>query len=121
MVHFRGKIKGSLRAVIVAVCCVVLATCATKPDGEQETKQRDTASIRGIVVEQGSETPLAGATVFVVRPSNQPQVRATTDAEGNFALEGLEPGRHLVAVVRDGYVLPGRQNISGLPYRLKAA
>lgn len=110
--HFRGKIKGSLLALMVTW----VGACANQP----QTKQADTASLRGVVVEQGSENPIPGAAVFLVRASNQPQLSMTTDAEGSFAFEGLAPGRHLVAVTRDGYVLPGRQNISGYPYRLNA-
>ena len=66
----------------------------------------------------GTDVPIAGVSLFLVRPSDQPPVRTTTDGDGRFKLEGLEAGRHLVGVVRDGYVVPGRQEISGYPFRV---
>lgn len=102
-----------------AACCFSFVTCAAEKGGDRPAAGSKTASIEGVVREQGTGATIAGASVFLVRASNQAQMRSTTDADGRFVLDGLEPGRHLVAVVREGYVLPGRQNISGYPYQLE--
>jgi protocatechuate 3,4-dioxygenase beta subunit len=47
-------------------------------------------------------------------------LRATTDADGRFSLRGLAAGRHLVAVAREGFVVPGRLEFSGYPFRLSS-
>jgi hypothetical protein len=47
-------------------------------------------------------------------------VHATTDVNGRFSLDGLDAGLHFIAVVREGYVLPGQPNIAGYPYSVDA-
>lgn len=106
--------------VIKVVCLALLVSCSSQPKDEKESGKQS-ASIEGSVREAGTDVPITGVSVFLVRTSDQPQVRTTTDANGRFKLEGLAPGRHLVAVVRDGYVVPGRQEISGYPFRLTEA
>ena len=97
---------------------VLLASCAGKPASENVEVKRQSATIEGVVRELGTEVPIAGVSVFLVRTSNQPQIRANTDSDGRFTLAGLDQGRHLVALVRDGYVVPGRIEISGFPFRV---
>jgi len=101
---------------------VLLVSCGERPENAAPTDKADAvvARIEGVVRELGTETPIAGVSVFLVRLSNEPQSRTTTDAGGRFVLEGLAPGRHLVAVVREGYVVPGRLEISGFPFNLAA-
>lgn len=102
------------------VCLVFLACCSGQPGTTDSESQNPTGAIEGVVREAGTELPIAGASVFLVRPSDQPQLRTNSNADGHFVLEGVEAGRHLVAVVREGYVVPGRQEISGYPFRLSA-
>jgi len=97
---------------------LLLVSCAGQPTGDAPVSKEQTASIEGIVREAGSDIPIAGVSVFLVRTSDQLQVRATTDTEGRFSLQALNAGRHLVALVREGYVVPGRQEISGYPFRV---
>ena len=99
-------------------CLLLLVSCASQPTDDAPAKTDQTASIEGTVREAGSDIPVAGVSVFLVRTSDQLQIRATTDNEGRFTLQGLNAGRHLVALVREGYVVPGRQEISGYPYRV---
>jgi len=106
-----------LRFLKVA-CLLLLVSCASQPTDDAPAKTDQTASIEGTVREAGSDIPVAGVSVFLVRTSDQLQIRATTDNEGRFTLQGLNAGRHLVALVREGYVVPGRQEISGYPYRV---
>jgi Carboxypeptidase regulatory-like domain len=101
--------------VLTAVCLALLVACSNQPNDSTKDTGKQTATIEGAVREAGTDVPIVGVSVFLVRTSNQPQVRTTTDVDGRFKLEGLESGRHLVAVIREGYVIPGRQEISGYP------
>jgi hypothetical protein len=119
IVHFPGKIKESLRRVswrtFGLTFLALLTSCASSTKNEDGTGE-PTATIEGSVQEADSKVPISGVSVFAVRTSDQPQLRTSTDADGHFKLEGLPAGRHLIAVVRSGYVVPGRQEISGYPY-----
>jgi len=108
-----------LRFLKVA-CLLLMVSCAGPPRSDAPANTEHTASIEGTVREAGSDIPIAGVSVFLVRTSDQLQLRTTTDTEGRFSLEGLNAGRHLVALVREGYVVPGRQEISGYPFRVTA-
>jgi hypothetical protein len=107
-----------MRRFLKGVCLALLVSCSSQPKDDTKEAGKQTATIEGSVREVGTDVPIAGVSVFLVRPSNQLQVRSTTDAEGRFILEGLDAGRHFVAVIRDGYVIPGRLEISGFPYRV---
>ena len=105
----------------IAAWLLVLVSCATSPDGSTNENAAKAASIEGTVRDAGSNQPIAGATVFVVRGLDQLQVRVLSDAEGHFLLPDLDPGRHVLAVTRDSYVVPNRQEIAGYPFQLKAS
>jgi hypothetical protein len=100
---------------LFAVSLLLLVSCSGSP-GEDASK--NSTQIEGTVRESGSNVPIAGASVFLVRPLDQLQVRTLTDAEGKFSLRDLDAGRHLISASRDGYVVPGRQDFSGLPFEV---
>src|SRR5215510_4465556 len=112
------RAMGVLLRLPKLACLLLLVSCAGPPKGDAPASAEQAASIEGTVRELGSEVPIAGASVFLIRTSDQLQVRTTTDTEGRFSLQGLNAGRHLVALVREGYVVPGRQEISGYPFRM---
>src|SRR4030095_7637932 len=118
MVHFRGKIKGSLCGSAAVVCFALMLSCGGESADNKTTTQGKAASIEGFVRQHATAVAIAGAPVVVVSPSDRNQIRATTDADGHFLLDGLDAGRHLIAVVREGYVLPRQPNISGYPYQV---
>jgi hypothetical protein len=97
---------------------VLLASCSSESAPDKTEVQPQRAAIEGVVREQGTEVPISNVSVFVVRTSDQPQIRANTGSDGRFALQGLDAGRHLVALVREGYVVPGRLEIPGYPFRV---
>jgi protocatechuate 3,4-dioxygenase beta subunit len=107
-----------MRRFLIGVGLALLASCAGEPASENGESSRQSATIEGVVRELGTEASLSGVTVFAVRPSDQPRLQTTTDSGGRFVLQGLDPGRHLVALVRDGYVVPGRLESAGYPFRL---
>ena len=108
-----------MKPFLSLMCLVLLASCTREVATDKvEVKERQSATIDGVVREMGTEIAISGVTVFLVRASDQPRVETKTDADGHFTLEGLDQGRHLVALVRDGYVVPNRQEISGYPFRV---
>jgi hypothetical protein len=58
-------------------------------------------TIRGVVLDQQSETPLIGATVQLL--DIEPAIGATTDAEGRFALKNVPVGRQTLRISYIGY------------------
>jgi hypothetical protein len=79
MVHFRRKIKGSLRGTIAGVCLLLVMACGAESEVGKSDRQGSGASIEGFVREQGTDVAIAGAAVFVVSPSDRNQMHATTD------------------------------------------
>ena len=108
------------RFFLAVACLVFLVSCSGETGNTDSESQKPTGAIEGVVRELGTEIPIAGVSVFLVRTPNQPQLRTNSDADGRFSLESVEAGRHLVAVVREGYVVPGRLEISGYPFQLTA-
>ena len=60
-------------------------------------------SVSGIVVEQGSGTPVSGAMVLLVDSAGTRVDQALTDAAGRFVVNALAPGTHWIEVERIGY------------------
>jgi hypothetical protein len=108
-----------MQRFIGLVLATALASCSNS-SGERNVGTPEGATLSGFVREAGTEVPIAGVSVFLVRTSDRPQIGANTDTDGRFTLQGLEPGRHLVALVRDGYVVPGRLEIAGYPFTVTA-
>jgi large repetitive protein len=65
----------------------------------------------GQVVEQGQNTPIAGARINLLpagRPTTLPPpiFETTTDAEGHFVLEYVPPGEYRLQASKPGYAMP---------------
>lgn len=73
-------------------------------------------AIEGTVLDAGGGTPLAGAEIGIVKNEGAlgSSLVVTTDANGRYAVEGIEPGRYLLVATRRGYVPQayGRKNRS---------
>src|SRR5947207_4492562 len=69
------------------------------------------ARVFGRVVEEGTNLPLAGATVTVIpqgRPAGTsfqpvPPPQATTDNDGRYAFDSLAPGRYRIGAYKEGF------------------
>jgi len=62
-----------------------------------------TQTIRGLVLDQQSETPLIGAAVQLVTPDGAAPIGTITDVDGSFVLEGVPVGRQALLVSYLGY------------------
>ncbi|GAB4406721.1 MAG: hypothetical protein OHK0053_33090 [Microscillaceae bacterium] len=58
-------------------------------------------TIRGVVLDQESKTPLIGANVIVI--GTEPILAAATDLEGHFRIVGVPLGRHSLRITYIGY------------------
>src|SRR4051794_5922564 len=74
------------------------------------------AAVSGTVVEAGTHTPVAGAQVTLTsfefrRPGHSAEpLAATTDQNGRYQFDALEPGRYRVSVQKAGFatmIVPG--------------
>jgi hypothetical protein len=57
--------------------------------------------LRGLVIDRDSRTTLPFATVIIV--DSDPVIGTVTDADGNFTLEDLSPGRYAIKISYVGY------------------
>lgn len=58
-----------------------------------------TATLRGRVLTDSTEHPIAGAVVSI----DELKIQATSDSLGNFLLSGIKPGAHIVTAKRIGF------------------
>lgn len=63
-------------------------------------------------VTDSSGQPIADALVAGMRGRMHPRASALTDAEGNFVLEGLDPGRYFLRAAARGYAPAFRRRVS---------
>lgn len=92
---------------LVPVCGSILAaTVAAQPvaprDAPAARAAVGTAAITGTITSSGQ--PVADARVLVSAPELPGGRSALTDERGRFAIGSLPPGRHRVAVSKNGYV-----------------
>ena len=64
-------------------------------------ENQPTQTVRGIIVDQQSESPLIGANVVVM--GSDPFLGASTDLDGNFRLENVPTGRQTLRITYLGY------------------
>ena len=68
----------------------------------QRTSPSDANFISGIVVQSGSQLPIVGATIDVSGAGVQRS--ATTDDQGSFLIEKLQPGRYSITSRKPGFI-----------------
>src|SRR5215510_1373190 len=69
---------------------------------QQTTRQ--TASIRGIVVQSGTLQPVAKAVVQVVKDTSSEPLVFVTGADGSFEFQNVPAGTYDLASARNGYL-----------------
>jgi hypothetical protein len=96
---------------------VVMPSGGARPQRESTTLSDDAtldiaipvARLGGTVVDAGTRQPLADASVQAVsKDGGGPGGRATTDSNGRFSLEDLDPSTYAVSVRREGFLLQSR-------------
>lgn len=60
-------------------------------------------TVRGIVVEEGSDAPIGGVMVILLDTAGQVAARTLSDDAGHFAVEVPQPGRYRARIDRIGY------------------
>ena len=100
----------SILPVVVAIFCAAFGMAQSTGDA------RPQCSVSGTVTDSATGQPIKGAEVIVrsitprmglpLRPAS-----ATSDANGEFAIETLDPGRYAVRAFHDGYVFKGTATI----------
>ncbi len=84
-------------STLLFVICLVLAGCDTAgPDPEEGPS----TAIVGQVLVAGTDTPLSGATVTTIPATSN----LTTDENGEFVFENIEPGDYRIIAKASGYV-----------------
>src|SRR5687768_34664 len=63
--------------------------------------QQITQTVRGKIVDQDSQIPLIGATIFIV--GSNPVLGSVTDVDGNFRITGVPIGRVTLKITYMGY------------------
>jgi len=83
---------------LALLCLFPTAVAQTAPPAAQPGL---TQTIRGTIRDNASKTPIPGATVAVLTTS--PLKGSSTDADGNFRIEGVPVGRHTLRIASIGY------------------
>jgi hypothetical protein len=85
-----------------AILIALAAPCLRAQSPDSQAK----GSISGTVSDSITQQPIPGATVSLrnrgARSADNPS--ATTNAEGEFILQGIAPGRYIIFASHDGYV-----------------
>ena len=62
-----------------------------------------TSTIRGVILDKQSETPLIGATVQLIAPESAAANGGVTDVNGRFAIRNVAVGRQALRISYLGY------------------
>src|SRR5260370_28955548 len=96
---------------IVAVCCVLLVGVSAAQ--VTPSPRRSLCTVSGQVVQYRSGTPLRKVLVSLAATTQgismddrgqQNPYASVTDAEGDFRVEGVQPGEYRVTLERNGFV-----------------
>ncbi len=86
----------------VRLCAAVLSAALFFFSNFPVLAQDAPAAIAGIVIDQGSALPVAGASVVVSR-EHATAASTATDANGRYRLDGVTPGIYAITVTARGY------------------
>jgi hypothetical protein len=98
-----------MRAVL---CLALVLPMTASPAAAQQTPVRDQSNstaagsgiVRGRVVADATDSPLARARVAIRPDGAQALEPVFTDADGRFTVAGLSPARYTVTIAKTGYV-----------------
>jgi hypothetical protein len=72
---------------------------AAPPEGAGHKEHADSGVVRGRIVESDTEKPIPGLEVRI----NGTELLTTTGDDGNFRLEGVDPGAQQIILSKDGF------------------
>lgn len=80
--------------------------------------QGPTGTIAGIVVDDSTGAPIAGASVIAIATSaGEEQYSATTGADGTYSITGIAPANYDIAALKAGYDPDFRNNVPVMPFQ----
>ena len=91
-----------------------LGYCLVPSSPQSAEGVEPTIAMSGVVIDNSSNAPLAGAEVWLVPPASGGtrsggELKALTDRSGNFQISGLDPATNYeLRVAKEGYGLRGR-------------
>ena len=97
-----GRTSGRRIVLLITILCA--ATIASGQQPAPEATPAESRAITGRVVSEAGQ-PLAGASVSASRLAGSAGPRTSTNSEGYFNLQGLDPGLYRLAASLPGYVI----------------
>src|SRR5919198_341938 len=101
-----------MSARLVLVVAILFPLAAPAQRSRSATAK---CSVAGSVVRAGDNQPIKKATVFLMsadyddkNPDHPRSYSATTEANGAFVIEGIDPGPYRLTIERNGYVLDSK-------------
>src|SRR5258708_2290194 len=101
--NFIGRLKGllGLSSLTLLLCMTSAAQQASDPSSQ--SKSPVSGAITGRVINEAGQ-PLSGTSISVAPIGGAQSQRTSTDAEGNFKAQTLDPGAYRVFASSPGYV-----------------
>lgn len=100
-----------LKPILAAVAGMVVALAGPRAVAAQagaapsDPSVASSCSVSGLVVKLAGSMPLKSATVKLESVDDHSRTSSvTTDTGGRFEIQGVDPGRYRLRVIRDGYV-----------------
>jgi len=87
--------KKLIGLVVASITGILFLNLTCEPPSEAET----TGTINGTISDATTSQPISGAMIT----TNPVTSSKTTDSEGNFLIEGIEPGTYTIQASKDGY------------------
>ncbi|MBI2890819.1 MAG: TonB-dependent receptor [Nitrospirae bacterium] len=100
----------SRRAPFLFCCALLFGPLVRPAAGEEETSSKQdagpptTATLLGLIRENGTRKAVAGATVTLMGPNNF-MLTAFTEDDGSYRFDGVPPGSYQLSVLAASYVL----------------
>ncbi|HKY20876.1 MAG TPA: carboxypeptidase-like regulatory domain-containing protein [Vicinamibacterales bacterium] len=96
------------RSLLSPWIVVVLFAASVSIEGDQQPRaaasSSEGATVSGVVVAMGSESPVRGAHVSLVGAGTRRANTAITDERGGFLFSGVAPGTYAMTVSKPGFV-----------------
>ncbi len=96
--------RNSRGRLLILLTILWAATVASGQQPAPEATPAESRAITGRVVSESGH-PLPGVSIFALRSNGAAGPRTSTDSEGNFKIQGLDPGLYRISAGLPGYVI----------------